>query len=249
LTQKFEGLIKQYGIWLLLILVVALILFVVLGESIRSTVSDRAAIATGFFAGIGILIAFVQAKWASQQAEKASQQVEQSLTTDILVSLYEMYIKRDMHRAIDDVWQAMKQEGSGISEISDFLEISDRYQFLKKYIDKQAQEGKEKEFDESRRMVAHFWYLIANLLNEGTLQEQEAFEWFGPPDVIWVLEGLEVIKQNLERIRERKKTRWPPLQVLDAYYKSKGINIEALKHVTIPIVRIEPEAIKQIKEL
>ncbi len=250
MLHRFEGQVMKFVIWLLLLFtVIFLILYIILGESIHSGIANRAVIATGVFAGVGIIIAFVQASWASHQAEKASQQTKQMLTTNILFSLCEMYSQRDMHRAIKTVWQAMKQEGRGVSTIGDLLEITDRYQFLKKWIEEQAKEGKEKELDESRRMVTHFWYLIANLLNQDMIQEQDVFEWFGPPDVIWVLEGLEVIQQNLEMMGGHSKTKWPPLQVLEAYYKSNGINIKVLGDVLIPIVRIEPETISEIKKL
>ena len=184
---------------------------------------------------------------ANQQAKKASQQVEQALIADILVSLYDLYNSKDMHKAIEEIWQAMKQRGEGVNKIGDFLELPNRYQFLQKYVDQQAEGGKEKELDESRRMVTHFWYLIANLLNKGVLQKEDAFEWFGPPDVVWVLEGLEAIKQNRDLTGGRTKTRWPPLQALDDYYKLKGI--EVLEDYKAPIVRIKQETIDQIKKL
>lgn len=230
--------------WLSLLVVgvvVLALLNVLISQRILNGLTTTVAI-------LGIIIAFVQAKLASQQAKKASQQVEQTLTTDILSKLYGMYIQRDMHRAITDVWQVMRQDGNGVNTIGEFLEISDRYQFLKRYIDTQLEEDKKK-IDESRRMVTHFWYLIANLMNKDALQEQDVFEWFGSPEVIWVLEGLEVIKQNVELIGGHKKTRWPPLQVLDTYYKSNGLKVEALMDAMIPVARIEREAVKQIKEL
>lgn len=230
---------------LLCLLVVGVIVLVLLSGLIPRGILNGL---TTTVAILGIIIAFVQAKLASQQAKKASQQVEQTLTTDILSKLYGMYIQRDMHQAITDVWQAMKQDGRGVNTIEEFLEISDRYQFLKKYIDTQTAEEKKK-LDESRRMVTHFWYLIVNLVNKDALQKQDVFEWFGPPDVIWVLEGLEVIKQNLEMTGSRKRTRWPPLQLLYIYYKLKGITVEALDAALIPVARIDREVVKQIREL
>lgn len=101
----------------------------------------------------------------------------------------------------------------------------------------------------SDRHVPHFWYLVAILVEKGALKEQKVFEWFGPPDVIWVLEGLEGIQQNLKATSGAQKTRWPPLGLLRRYYESKGVAVEKLKDGTMPITRISLETVEQIKNL
>ncbi len=127
------------------------------------------------------------------------------------------------------------------------METPDRYQFLKKYLDEQIPERR-REIDESRRIVTHFWYLIENLLANGMLREEEVFEWFGNPDVIWILESLEVIKQHVDTTGD-SKTRWPPLLVLSRYYGSKGLEIKILNEGLIPLVRIDKTTIGQIRKL
>jgi len=213
---------------------VALILLYMFVARTPDRMEDRVQIATAVFAGVAPVVALVQAR-------KASQQTEQALTTDISFRLYEMYTSEHMHQAIADVWHAVKQDGKGVNQVWEFVGMPDRYQFLKKYI-AQMEKDKVEDLDKSRRRVTHFWYLIANLLNKGMLRERDVFEWFGPPDVIWVLEGLEVIKQNLDTGGVRQ-TSWPPLQILKRYYKSKGIG------TTIPIVHIDQETIRQIRTL
>lgn len=216
-----------------------LILVICKGMS-QQNVADRVQAAIAILTGVSVLTALAQ-------AIRASNQIAQLQKKDILFSLYEMYMRREMHRAIGDVWETMKQNVAGISDIADFLENPDRYQFLKKHLDELIPEQRRK-IDESRRMVTHFWYLIENLLANGMLRDKEVFEWFGNPDVIWILESLEVIKQYVD-MTGASKTRWPPLLVLSRYYRLKGMDIKILDGERIPLARIDKATVAQIRKL
>lgn len=206
-----------------------------------------AEVATAIFAGVSPLIAFRQAIYSSRQAEKASQQTRQALTANVLFRLYELYSSRRMHRAIEEVWGVVKQEGNGVSTFIEFLEKPDRYRFLEEYVDKLDLVGEWKRLNESRRIVTHFWYLIANLLAEDMLSVEDTFTWFGPPDVIWVLEGLESVQQKRAATGGMRKTLWPPLQILERYYRLKGVSVKALDKAEVPIGRIDLDTLSQIR--
>ena len=105
-TRWLEHKIEKYGAWSLLVIVILLLICALFRKSLLVIVQTAQVITVSFACAT-----LVQTKRANEQASKANQLTEHTLTADILLRLYETYMTDEMHQAIIDIWQTMKHDG------------------------------------------------------------------------------------------------------------------------------------------
>jgi len=93
----------------------------------------------------------------------------------------------------------------------EWLHCQNRYEYVwRKWKDLSGEGNKDEELDQARRKLSHFWVDVAELVMRGILTPDEVWRAVGDPELIFVLEPLEVFKAwEIKKVKAKQLEPWP----------------------------------------
>lgn len=174
----------------------------------------------------------------AQSAERQVKSLEKQSTAQIFFELYRTYNTPKLQEAIETIHDTYRkwQETWPDNQRSQLNEK--RYHFGQWFWNNKVDQGDE--IDRRRRRVTHFWYQVGFLLEKQLLDAGWVFAAFGPPDIVDILEPIEVILAD-EVIRSSSRRRlwdqrqkWPPMFVLRKWKTDEPSEKTLLLGIEVP---------------
>jgi len=145
----------------------------------------------------------------------AGHHAKRVLLFNAVMKLHDDEADPEQFNAKETVW------GASPPQSSDGEFCDNPYSYLRKYLRDLSYE-RQLRLDKARRRLTHFWYRTARMVQLGIMPHQEVFDSVGWPDILEVLELLEVIRADeMAHDGDWAPRPWPPITLLIAWYKDR----------------------------
>lgn len=222
------------------------ILLVLLGFVLTagSALSYDGSLSTAIQAGatVGLVVLTGWYAWHTQRlaqsAERQIKSMEKQGVSQIIFELYRTYNAPEMQQAIRTIYDSYQEWQGTLSEDQKSGLNEMRYHFGQSFWNR-VQQGDE--IDKMRRKVTQFWYQVGFLLEQEMINKEWAFEAFGPPQIVDILEPIEVVLAD-EVIGDPSRPRlwdqrqkWPPMFALRTWKTSEPSKKTPLLRDEVPL--------------
>jgi len=174
----------------------------------------------------------------AQSAERQIKFMEKQSASQIIFELYRTYNTPEMQQAITTIYDSYREWQGTLSEDQKSGLNELRYHFGRWFWNR-VQPGDER--DKMRRKVTQFWYQIGFFLEREMINREWAFEAFGPPQIVDILEPIEVVladevmgDPSRPRLGDQRQN-WPPMSALRTWKTSEPSKKTPLLRDEVPL--------------